>query len=558
MRSVIPTIDWIRQADYFGEGAGMATLPKRTASTGFPQLSLGVVRNHPVELTFRLCQRYAHYLGIDLQVEYSLYDDSFAFAQPRSTLNSLIVWPDWRRVPAAAVDSVLENVIRIAESNPRSMVVLAYPTDHSGDEGERINQTLKSLSTVRVLEPPPRSQGSNVHKTKMWSGSEYSLEAQYALARRIVVGWLPSWLLPDLKLVAVDLDNTLYRGVLGEEGPDGVIFEQGHVGLLRVLKELQDRGILVAIVTKNDPRDIAGLEHVWPVDGFQLRDAASVVANWGSKGDAIADLRTQWGVAADSAILIDDNPGELIDAVTCNPGIWPVHARDAEEARQILALQPERVAFGVDTTEGMRLRDMQSAERRREVTRNSPSPVELHRRLGTHITSNSASPADMRRVADLLHRTNQFNMSLRRTSIWDLTNESAAAPVLVAIASVADSLSDSGVVAAMVATSTEHSLYISELVISCRVLGRHLESLLVTSLLGCFPEFPDRSGVWIEVTHGPRNSPAIDWLSTVCVDPIPEGGGPVLLSKMLLEASSPGIASVVEVTSNGKGLTHAG
>ena len=84
-------------------------------------------------------------------------------------------------------------------------------------------------------------------------------------------------------MIVVDLDNTLYSGVLAEDGSKGIRFESTHRELLQILGELNDRGVLICVCTHNDSRDIETLRSVWPELGFSLKDAALIRATWDEK-----------------------------------------------------------------------------------------------------------------------------------------------------------------------------------------------------------------------------------------------------------------------------------
>jgi FkbH-like protein len=347
------------------------------------------------------------------------------------------------------------------------------------------------------------------------AGSDISIESHFWLARDLTVGWLASLRCPPLKAVAVDLDNTLYHGVLGEVGHAGVEFTGDHVSLLDALGRLARQGVLICVVTRNDQRDLAALAQVWPQGGFTLDGAAIVSASWEDKATVIQRMAADLATEPSSMMFVDDNPGELVRAISGNPGLWPVLADSPTQVVALLETQRHRASSSSDTTGGARAADARALEERSRHADASHSMQDLHERLRTRISARVATQDDVPRVEDMLKRTNQFNLTLRRTGVKDIDDARRRPDREVLVAAVSDDLSDSGLVAVMIVTLSERRLEIDELAISCRVLGRDLETALVVSMLDCLELDAAGLELLVPVVHGPRNEPALIWLSTV-------------------------------------------
>jgi len=509
-RDCVPEIDWISQSQFFGATSGLSTLPRRDRDESVSGFSLAIMRNHPVEITGRLIERFSRYLGLKVDVQLSDYDDTFAFGAALCECDAVLVWPDWSRIPDDSLLGVIEN-IKVLRESAKYLVVVA-PDAKQGEEssGSVRNELLRAAN----LSIYPALGGVGVsrrnHPIAVLSGSEIPFEHHISFARDIAVGWVGSIVLPPLKIIVVDLDNTLYSGVLGEDGFAGIRFDHDHLQLLGVLDSLRAKGVLVCVSTRNDPRDLEVLHEVWPSEGFALKDAALIRSTWDDKGDVIASLISDFSTEPESVIFLDDNPGELANAVSKNPGLWPVWADSPVAAMEILVTQRHRISSPSDTTGGARVSDARATAMRSKIMGSAQSLADLHVRLRTTITTRVADHPDRQRITDIFLRTNQFNLALKRMDDSEVETALTDPCRDVVVASVSDRLSDSGVIAAMALTRTAEVLTVDEMAISCRVLGRGLETVIISEMLSLVSG--GYTTVKFTATEGPRNSPALKWL----------------------------------------------
>ncbi len=127
----------------------------------------------------------------------------------------------------------------------------------------------------------------------------------------------------------------------------------------------------------------------------------------------------------------------------------------------------------------------------------------------------------LRRLADLCAKTNQFNLALRRYNESEVADMLPRADCDVASVQLSDKLADSGVIAAIIAHRHDRQLVVEELCISCRALGRQLEDTIVLHAIRTMPNFAGCDEVAFRVRHGPRNQPALDWLARFLAAPAP-------------------------------------
>jgi FkbH-like protein len=517
-------IDWLQQARYFGDEAGLSTLPREPRDDDAPRLTLRIARNHPVELTARLVARFGAYLGARLTVQVGDYDDSFTFAMPGAPPDALLLWPDWRRISSSSLPRVIEGMQSQAVGVPSTRVIPPQPGELLDNELDRITGLLRDAGLMLY---PPFFDGPLLDRDNRLqdvSGSDISFPAQFALARDIAIGWLGSLIAAPLKVLVVDLDNTLYSGVLGEDGAERLIFAADHLVLLDSLSRLNAQGVLICVATRNNPRDLDALAAAWPDAGFSLAEAALIRASWDEKSAVIAQMAAQLGATPASVVLVDDNPGELATAAQANPGLWPVLADHASQAVRVLQTQRHRASSRIDTTGGARTADARLHSQRADILESSHSLPQLHEQLGTRIRTWRADESDLERVVDLLKRTNQFNLTLARMDAARIREAWTADDQDILLASVADDLSDSGTTAVMVVRRTPKAVRIEELAVSCRVLGRGLETALVLGMLRAMDGWDADTFVEFLVVHGARNEPAQRWVAAASGQSVaPEG-----------------------------------
>ena len=118
------------------------------------------------------------------------------------------------------------------------------------------------------------------------------------------------------KCLVLDLDNTLWGGVIGDDGPEGIVLGEGtgtgeaHLALQRYAKQLRDRGVILAVCSKNDPKIAEAMFRDHPEMLLKRTDIAAFVANWDDKALNLQRIAEQLNIGIDSLVFVDDNPTE--------------------------------------------------------------------------------------------------------------------------------------------------------------------------------------------------------------------------------------------------------
>jgi FkbH-like protein len=317
-----------------------------------------------------------------------------------------------------------------------------------------------------------------------------------------------------LKAVVLDLDNTLHKGVLGEDGIQGVQLTPGHVLLQRYIKSLQERGIFIALVSRNERADVEALFAQRQDYPLRWEDFSAVEVSWGDKAASLARTAKTLRIALDSILFVDDNPGELASISAQLPEVHTILAQsDATLTLQAIHFYPGVWRWKREGEDTKRIQDLKANDERDALTASLSSPGDYFRSLQIALVCRNNPLEALSRLADLCKKTNQFNLALRRFNQAEIAERLSRSNACVTSVQLKDRFSDSGIIAVVIAERESERLEVEELCISCRALGRRLESTIIVEALRNMTIFDGCQEVTFRVQHGPRNQPALDWLS---------------------------------------------
>lgn len=330
----------------------------------------------------------------------------------------------------------------------------------------------------------------------------------------LVARYIAALLRPARKCLVVDLDNTLWGGVLGEDGFGGIRMGHDHPGTIfrsfqQHLVGLRDRGVLLAVSSKNDRDDAirALAEHP---DCLLRPDLFSAVEiGWGDKATSIRNIARDLSIGLDAVAFFDDSaverewvrtqlPEALVIDVPADPLAY-IEALENSEAFDSLQISPE------DQKRASMYRDETKRKRLREEL---PSSDAFLRDLEIKVRIGTIGGDTLPRVTQLIGKTNQFNTTTRRYSQAEIEGLLARGGIGLWIR-VSDRFGDSGLVGVAIAvpTSNPGDWLLDVLLLSCRVIGRGAESVLLHETA----RLARRSGgrrLMGEFIHTPRNEPA--------------------------------------------------
>ncbi len=287
------------------------------------------------------------------------------------------------------------------------------------------------------------------------------------------------------KCLVLDLDNTLWGGVVGDDGIEGIVLGEGsavgeaHLALQRYAKQLKERGVLLAVCSKNDAGIAEAIFQEHPEMVLRRSDIVAFLANWDDKTENLKAIATQLNIGIDSLVFVDDNPVERARIRQSLPMIAvPELPEDAAQYVRCLADAGyfEAVAF---TSEDRHRTQQYAANAEREgLLGSAQSMDEFLSGLKMSVVFGPFTAVDHARVVQLINKTNQFNTTTRRYTSEEIAYLINLPNALTLQFRLLDRFGDNGLVSAMILRPTsdhEDVLEIDNWVMSCRVFGRQLE-----------------------------------------------------------------------------------
>lgn len=308
--------------------------------------------------------------------------------------------------------------------------------------------------------------------------NDYSAAVATAVVRKVI-----ALKQPIFKVIALDCDNTLWRGVCGEEGALGVQVEAPFQYLQRFLLEKYNEGMILTLVSKNNEADVMEVFEKNPQMILKKEHIAAWRINWQAKSENVRELARELNVGVDSFVFLDDNAVETHEMMQNLPEVLALQL--PEQAENIPAFLRHVWAFDrAKVTEEDRKRSaMYVTERKRkELQANVLSLDHYLESLQLKVNFQPIEANHILRASQLTFRTNQFNLSTIRRTEEELTEWLQASDANGWIVEVADRFGDYGLVGVILAKETDEALEIDTFLLSCRVLGRKVEHAILVAL----------------------------------------------------------------------------
>ncbi|GES53059.1 hypothetical protein Rhsp01_56720 [Rhizobium sp. NBRC 114257] len=288
----------------------------------------------------------------------------------------------------------------------------------------------------------------------------------------------------SVKLVIMDLDDTLWRGVVAEDGFHPYILEGWPLGMIEALKYLKHRGIILAIVSKNEE---ATIKDLWPkflLGRLDLEDFAIRKINWRPKAENIEEILTYTNLLPKNVVFIDDNPVERQAVQAAFPTIRTLGA-ELYSIRRILLWAPE-LQVPYISQESSRRTQMIQDQVKRETARSEMSRDDFLASLGVKVSIREISDithGSFPRAFELINKSNQFNTTGKRWSTEECSHAFAQGWKFSTF-EVQDNYSSYGLVGVAILNGS----FLDQFVMSCRVVGLGVENAVIGFLC-------ERSGV---------------------------------------------------------------
>ncbi len=290
------------------------------------------------------------------------------------------------------------------------------------------------------------------------------------------------------KCLVLDLDNTLWGGVIGDDGLSGIELGQGspvgeaHLALQHYASTLKKRGVLLAVCSKNDVENakLPFTDH--PDMHLGLADIACFVANWHPKPDNLQKIATELNIGLDSLVFVDDNPAEREIVRQFLPQVAvPEMPQDPAYYVRILNELAYFEPLTFSAEDGQRTEMYKANQARKAAQLSTQDMGDFLKSLKMEAIIRPFQDADIERVAQLIARSNQFNLTTRRHDKETLERFRAADDYLTLSVRLKDRFGDNGLIAVWIGKVDTHNstLEIDTWLMSCRVLSRGVEQHLM-------------------------------------------------------------------------------
>lgn len=368
----------------------------------------------------------------------------------------------------AAIEGVLENhlINRIEELHAAGASIYILP----------VKETIADLGR------------NNFYSSKMWyvGSMPYSMKGMAAL-NELINRYTGVTKGMHKKCLAVDLDNTLWGGVIGEDGVEGIMLSNHKEGARyydtqKLLKKMKSQGVMLAILSKNNVEDIEPV-YKHPDMVLQHEDFVAEVINWQPKSQNIRQLAKDLNIGLDSFVFLDDNPAEREQMKAECPEVTVIDfPKDSSLLPETVEKAYQDYFLSLEVTgEDAKKTAMYRAETQRKAEMSSAISVEdFLKKLEMTMVIHRMLPEEEKRVVQLVNKTNQFNVTTKRYSEEEIKELADKGDVITV--HIADKYGDQGLVAVLILRYEGNQADIDTFLMSCRVMGRNAEIEIVARI----------------------------------------------------------------------------
>ena len=282
------------------------------------------------------------------------------------------------------------------------------------------------------------------------------------------------------KTVVLDLDNTIWGGVVGDDGPENLAIGpetaagEGFTMFQGYLRELKRLGILLAVNSKNDKSNaMAGLEH--PSGLLRPEDFAHIETNWDSKDRNMETIAQTLNLGLDSFVFVDDNPAERDIIRAQMPTVAVVEGNDPYGFLDVLDHSGYFETAGLTKDDLVRSEMYRANANRLKLQQSFENYQDYLLSLEMRAVIRNFEPVHLQRIVQLINKTNQFNLTTRRYSEAEMQQVMESEQYIHLYGRLEDKFGDNGIVSVTVGKINGKKLHMELWLMSCRVLKRDLE-----------------------------------------------------------------------------------
>jgi FkbH-like protein len=333
---------------------------------------------------------------------------------------------------------------------------------------------------------------ANWHDSQLWNLAKFAFSDQLIpLYADHVARILAALLGRSSKVLVLDLDNTVWGGVIGDDGLDGIKIAQGdasgeaHLALQRMAIDLRQRGIVLAVSSKNTDEVAREPFEKHPEMLLKLNHIAVSQANWNDKATNIRAIADELSLGLDALVFVDDNPVErgLVRKLLPEVAVPELPEDPAWYARTLAAAGYfEAVAFA---TEDLKRAGFYQENAKRASLQKQVGNLDAYlASLEMTITFQPFDATGRARIVQLINKSNQYNLTTRRYTDPEVADAENDPEVFTLQVRLADLFGDNGMISVVICRPVETDVWeIDTWLMSCRVLGRKVEHIVLREIL---------------------------------------------------------------------------
>ena len=456
---------------------------------------------------------------LDTQSEYYQFspDLTFLIIDVRNLLGENFYFPydmsdDQRKSLVKEKIAYIENLIQCFEKNLNSKLIISnfnipFYSPHSIIESksnfgfhEMIEELNKSLRDIAKTHPSIYVYDFNQFISKHGEKNIFDYRQFHVGDIQIALNFLPyfaydlmSYIKPitgtNRKCIVLDLDNTLWGGVVGEDGFDGI--ELGHssngkafVDFQKELLSLWNQGIILAINSKNNPDDALQVIKEHPDMILRKKNFANIKINWNDKAENLKQIANEINIGLNSIVFFDDDklnqerikhefPEVLTVELSSDPSYFSAILKDLNDFN-VLQRTEDDVKRG----------EMYAQQRERKEFQKSISNLDdFLEQLDIQVKMKKTSEFLIPRISQLTLKTNQFNLTTKRYQEEEIRNFANNDKFIVGCAQVLDKFGDNGITGVYIINKEDKVWNIDTFLLSCRIMGRGVENGILSQIL---------------------------------------------------------------------------
>ena len=327
------------------------------------------------------------------------------------------------------------------------------------------------------------------------------------------------------KCLVVDLDNTLWGGVIGEDGVNGIKLGGDGIGAIyqevqKIILNYYKKGVILAINSKNNSEDVLPVFEKNPNMILKKEHFACIKTNWKEKADNLIDIAKELNLGLDSFVFLDDNPVERGGVMAKLPMVYVPNFPEDISLLPSLLYNLYSFEFLDITEEDKKRNEMYAEEQKRtelEKTFTSVTDYLFDLQLKIEIKKNNAE--DLERITQLINKTNQFNLCTNRYSKEEISAFRTNPKDHIFSVKVKDRFGDMGLTVICIAKEEEQLLEITDFLMSCRVMNRGVEKEVIRQVIDSLPKKEKVIGKYIPTK---KNDPAKDFYESISFSKISE------------------------------------